>query len=137
MSLILSFWATENDINRDAPLKCCYVLSFYDVFNIPRYQERKELAVGIITTLRRERLRNCLSISGSAKGLSVLQNVYIAFGILSLGLKWPGRETDLSSALIVVVKNAWSYPFAFPRGLCLHGIHKNNFYLLPEEDSVV
>jgi hypothetical protein len=41
-------------------------------------------------------------------------------GVLSLGVKRPGREADHSSTSSAEVKNAWSYTFTFP--IRLHGV---------------
>jgi len=41
-------------------------------------------------------------------------------GALSLGIKLPGRETDLSSLSTAKIKNEWSYTSA--PSICLHGL---------------
>jgi hypothetical protein len=40
--------------------------------------------------------------------------------VLSLGIKWPGREADHSPPSSAEVKNAWSYTSTLP--VCLHGV---------------
>jgi hypothetical protein len=41
-------------------------------------------------------------------------------GALSLGIKWPGREADLSPPSSAEVKNAWRYTSTTP--IRLHGV---------------
>jgi len=48
----------------------------------------------------------------------------VCFGVLSLGLMWPGHEVIHVPASSAVAKNEWNYISASPA--CLHGVYRHN-----------
>jgi len=80
-----------------------------------------------------DRIIWCSNPSRGQRLFSLLKNIWTGLealiqstvGVLSLGVKWLGHESDYSPPSFSEVKNDWVYT-SFPF-ICLHGMKRDNF----------